>query len=193
MASNYDHSPVEVNTPLEKRIFDVFTVYDNSGVNMIDGDDVGTVLRVLGCVPTDDDIRDFVKKTELADSPGEIHFSRFVPHLKTLLLERKMSPSSPEALLDAFNNFDPKGKGFIEKEEFLKFMSEFGDRMTVKETKSMMKSAVEDNKIQYEVYMNQLVYEPEDSIYKLAADEFAALMKSRESKNLKTFKMKPNK
>ena len=183
MSENYFDIPFEITNPLEKKIAEVFLVYDHNAVNMIDKFDVGAVLRSLGCVPTEQDIADIVAKTEFPSHPGNIHITKFIPYLKGLLLNRRMKPSPPEEILEAFKVLDPQNKRFIEKETFHKMMTEYGDAMTDDELITLMKSAVNpsDNRVYYENYIYQLIHEPEDSIYsvaeKLAASETRASQK----------------
>lgn len=176
MADIYFDIPVEIKNPLEQRVADAFQIYDHRSVNMIDARDVGAVLRSLGCVPTEAEIQDVVKKTEFEKHPGDVHLSNFMPVVKSLLHEHKMKPSPCEDLLAAFKLLDPKNKGFIDKATFVKILTEVGEPMTDDELKAFMKSAVNpiDGCIHYETYIKQLIHEPEDSIYALA-DEFAKL------------------
>lgn len=148
----------------------MFFAYDHNAVNMIDKFDVGAVLRSLGCVPTEKDIEEIVEKAEFFNHPGDIHITNFMLHLKKMLFQRKMEPSPPEEIQEAFKVFDPQNKGFIEKDIFCRMMSHFGEAMTDNELTNMMRSAVDpsDNRIYYESYISQLIHEPEDSIYKLA-------------------------
>lgn len=164
----YFDIPVEISDPLEKRIFDAFTVYDHNNVNMVDAMDIGNILRFLGCVPSDEDIKEIVKQTEFANHPGNIHLSNFMPHLKKLIYHEFMKPSSAEDILKAFKVFDSKNKGFIDGETFQNIMAQFGEEPLVME--KMMKSAMDptDNKVYYEIYINQLHHDPADSIYTLS-------------------------
>lgn len=108
MAEKYIDIPFQITTPLEKRMAEVFFAYDHDSVNMINKSDLGSALRSLGCVPTEEDIAKFVEKTEFYDRPGDIHITKFMSCLKMLLLNREMMPSPPEDLLEAFKVFDPK-------------------------------------------------------------------------------------
>lgn len=164
----YFDIPVEISDSLEKRIFAAFTVYDFNNVNMVDSDDVGNILRFLGCVPSDEDIKEIVKQTEFSNHPGNIHLSNFMPHLKKLIYHEFMKPSSAEDLLRAFEVFDSKNKGFIDGTTFKNIMSQFEEEPEKME--EMLKSALDrtDNKVYYEIYINQLIHVPEDSIYTLS-------------------------
>lgn len=176
LSDNYFDIPVKINNPLEQRIFDAFCVYDHNAVNMVDGKDIGAIVRSLGCVPTQAEVQEIIRKTEFHNHLGCVHLSYFMSHLKGLLAAQKMKPSNPEELFDAFKFLDLKNKGFIEKETFRNLLSKFGESMSEEEMSDMMKSAVDpiDGRVYYENYINKLIHNPEGSIYDLA-DEFATL------------------
>lgn len=178
------NDPVKATNKLEVRIVDAFKAFDHDAGEMVDVRDVGAVLRSLGCVPTGEDIQQIVETTESTSRVGFVHLAQFMPYLIKMLGKNKMKPSPPEALLEAFKIFDPNGKGSIEGEKFKKLMKEVGESMDEEEFDRMMKSAIDpfDN-VNYEVYLNQLMYEPEDSIYKLA-EEFKP---SSDTKKMKLF------
>lgn len=144
----YFDIPYEITNPLEQRIAEVFLAYDHNAVNIIDKSDVGTVLRCLGCVPTTKDVNDIVEKTEFPSHPGEIHITKFMAHVKGLLFRGKMKPSPPEELLQAFKVLDEPNKGFFEKDEFRKMMTDFGEEMKEEELEKFMKSATDPKLIQ---------------------------------------------
>lgn len=184
----YFDIPVEITNPLEQRIAVAFLIYDHRAVNMIDSKDVGAVLRSLGCVPTEAEICEVVKKTEFYDHPGDVHLSNFLPHVKELLFAHKMKPSHCNDLLEAFKMLDPKNKGFIDEASFSKLMTDVGEPMTEEELNALLKSAVDpsDSSIHYEAYIKTLVHDPEDSIYKLA-DSCAQLARRATRKSWQKF------
>lgn len=44
---------------------------------------------LIGCVPSENEINEIISATELEDSSGVIHLSRFLPHVTQLLAEHK--------------------------------------------------------------------------------------------------------
>lgn len=73
----YFDIPVELKNPLEEKIAEAFQVYDHNNVNMIDGRDVGAVLRSLGCVPSENEIEAIVKATEFPGPSRSRSFIKF--------------------------------------------------------------------------------------------------------------------
>lgn len=78
-----------VNNDLEKRISDAFCVFDHHGDKLIDVREVGTVLRLLGCVPTEQEVNEVISATETEETSGVVHLTKFLPHVSQLLMERK--------------------------------------------------------------------------------------------------------
>lgn len=82
-------SKTAVTTDLEKRITDAFLIFDHQGNKTVDVREIGTILRYLRCVPSENEINDVISATELEDSNGTIHLARFLPHVTQLLAEHK--------------------------------------------------------------------------------------------------------
>lgn len=80
---------VDINTDLEKKIIDAFLIFDHQGNKTVDVREVGTILRYLGCVPSENEINEIVSMTESEDSNGTVHLSRFLPLVSQLLAEHK--------------------------------------------------------------------------------------------------------
>lgn len=74
---------------MEKKIADAFLIFDHQGNKTVDVREVGTILRYLGCVPSENEINEIVSMTESEDSNGTVHLSRFLPLVSQLLAEHK--------------------------------------------------------------------------------------------------------
>lgn len=82
-------SKIAATTDLEKRITDAFLIFDHQANKTVDVREIGTILRYLRCVPSENEINDVISATELEDSNGTIHLTRFLPHVTQLLAEHK--------------------------------------------------------------------------------------------------------
>ncbi|XP_055372717.1 dynein regulatory complex protein 8-like [Condylostylus longicornis] len=151
--------PVSINNDLEKRIADAFLIFDHQGNKTIDIREVGTVIRYLGCAPTEQEINEIIAATEMEDASGQIHLSKFLPYIVSLLNERKMEPAAPEKLLEAFKLLDIDGKGVLTKEYVTKIMRDEGEPFTQEELDEMLQVAVDVHSglINYEHYLNHLM------------------------------------
>lgn len=80
---------VQITNDLERRIADTFCIFDHIGDKTIDVREIGTVLRFLGCVPTEQQIHEVITATEMEDSSGEVQLLKFMPYMVEVLTERK--------------------------------------------------------------------------------------------------------
>ncbi|XP_062135823.1 dynein regulatory complex protein 8 [Drosophila sulfurigaster albostrigata] len=150
---------LDFNNDLEKRISDAFCVFDHHGDKLIDVREVGTVLRLLGCVPTEQEVNEVISATETEETSGVVHLTKFLPHVSQLLMERKMEPAAPEKILEAFKILDFENKGYLTKDSFGKLMMEEGEPFTQEEMDEMWPVAIDpiSGHIPYELYLNQLM------------------------------------
>lgn len=81
--------PVDITNDLERKIADAFLIFDHHGNKTADVREIGTILRFLGCVPSEQEINDIISATEFEDSNGTVHLSKFMPHVAGLLAEHK--------------------------------------------------------------------------------------------------------
>uniref|UniRef100_A0A1A9VM93 EF-hand domain-containing protein n=1 Tax=Glossina austeni TaxID=7395 RepID=A0A1A9VM93_GLOAU len=162
---------ISVSAELEKRIIEAFCIFDHVGDKTIDVREVGTVLRFLGCAPTEKEVNDVITQTEMEDSAGEVHLTKFLPYIIHLLTDHRMEPAGPEELLAAFHVIDDENRGYLEPEYFSKLMMEEGEPFTQEEVDEMLAIAIDplSGQINYEYYLNQLMHKRKDSVYELAA------------------------
>lgn len=159
MEQDFFEIPVEIKTEFDRKIAQAFLIFDHDNLKMVDSRDIGTILRFIGCVPSEKEVASIVEETEIPDTPGNVHLSKFLPFVRELIFDHKMKPLPAEDLLKAFKILDPKNKGFITKEDFINLMTEDDSEITPKELDEMLKSAVDPatNTVPYEVYINQLM------------------------------------
>ncbi|EEZ99756.1 dynein regulatory complex protein 8 isoform X1 [Tribolium castaneum] len=163
---------VPINNDLERRIADAFEVFDHAGNKTVDVREVATIVRALGCCPTEAEIQEILMAVENPESPGSVHLSNFLPHMSQIITEHKYQPASPAQLLEAFQVLDNEGKGFLTKERISTLMTQDGEPFTQDELDEMLEIAIDPHTqtVPYEYYINQLMHEPEGEkdIYKLA-------------------------
>ncbi|XP_077934019.1 dynein regulatory complex protein 8 isoform X3 [Halichoerus grypus] len=63
-------------------------------------------------------------EVEEEEPTGYIRFEKFLPVMTEVLLERRYRPSPEDTLLRAFEVLDPSKRGFLTKEELIKYMTE---------------------------------------------------------------------
>ncbi|CAH1962983.1 unnamed protein product [Acanthoscelides obtectus] len=163
---------VPINNDLERKIAEAFEVFDHAGNKRIDVREVATIIRGLGCCPTEAEVQEVIVKIEDHQTPGSVHLLQFLPYVSQFITEHKYEPATPEQLLEAFQVLDSEGHGYLTKEHISTLMTQDGEPFTQDELDEMLEIAVDPHTqtIPYEYYINQLMHEPpsEKSTYVLA-------------------------
>ncbi|XP_057657482.1 dynein regulatory complex protein 8-like [Diorhabda carinulata] len=150
---------VPINNDLERKIADAFEVFDHSQSKMIDVREVSTVIRGLGCCPSEAEVQEIIVGLEDPQFPGSVHLQKFLTYVSQLITEHRYEPASPEDLLDAFRTLDSKGVGYLTKEEISTYMTQFGEPFSQEELEEMLEIAIDPQTktVPYEYYINQLM------------------------------------
>ncbi|XP_029438861.1 dynein regulatory complex protein 8 isoform X1 [Rhinatrema bivittatum] len=146
---------------LHKKITDAFEVFDHENNKVVDVREIGTIIRSLGCCPSEGELHDMIAEVEDEEPTGYIRFEKFLPMMTRVLLERRYRPSTEDVLLRAFEVLDQNRKGFLTKEELMKYMTEEGEPFTQEEMEEMISAAVdpEQQVVHYRDYISMMVVE----------------------------------
>uniref|UniRef100_A0A2K5HH84 EF-hand domain-containing protein n=1 Tax=Colobus angolensis palliatus TaxID=336983 RepID=A0A2K5HH84_COLAP len=109
-----------------KKIKEAFEVFDHESNNTVDVREIGTIIRSLGCCPTEGELHDLIAEVEEEEPTGYIRFEKFLPVMTEILLERRYRPIPEDVLLRAFEVLDSAKRGFLTKDELIKYMTEEG-------------------------------------------------------------------
>ncbi|XP_068135666.1 dynein regulatory complex protein 8 [Hyperolius riggenbachi] len=158
MAEEKDNAEALVSD-LQKKITEAFEVFDHENNKTVDVREIGTIIRSLGCCPTEGELHDMLAEVEEEEPTGFIRFEKFLPMMTKVLLERRYRPISEDILQRAFEVLDDKKKGFLTKEELIKYMTEEGEPFTQEEMEEMVSAAVdpEKNVVPYKDYVSMMV------------------------------------
>lgn len=85
----FNYLIVPINNDLERRIADTFEIFDHAGNKTIDVREVGTVVRALGCCPTEAEVQEILVAIEDPATPGSVHLAKFLPYVAQLITEHK--------------------------------------------------------------------------------------------------------
>ncbi|XP_065213895.1 dynein regulatory complex protein 8-like isoform X2 [Planococcus citri] len=143
----------------EKRIVEVFEVFDYTGNKTIDVREIPTVLCSLGCVPSKNEINEIIKNIQEPECHGNVHISKFLPFVSNLIVNYRFHPASAEELLKAFQILDKDSTGYLNKDYLSEIMTERGEQFTQEELKEMMSVAINslEGGILYEMYLNHII------------------------------------
>ncbi|XP_075213776.1 dynein regulatory complex protein 8 [Lycorma delicatula] len=164
--SKFEVQPIN---DLEKRIVEAFEVFDHGGDKTVDVREVGTILRSLGCCPSEAEVQELIVRVEDQETSGSVHLAHFLPVVTQIITEYKLQPATPEELLAAFKTLDKDNKGYLERDFISKAMMEEGEPFTQEEVDEMMAVAInpETGNIPYEYYINQIMVNVKPNIYSL--------------------------
>lgn len=98
---------------LEKRITDAFLVFDTQENKQVDVRELGTVIRSLGCCPTESEVNEIIAETEDETATGYVRLDRLLPVLTKVLLDKKFRSQPETVLLQAFETLDIDKKGYL--------------------------------------------------------------------------------
>ncbi|XP_001949095.4 dynein regulatory complex protein 8-like [Acyrthosiphon pisum] len=143
-------------------IADAFDIFDHSGNRTIDVRELGTVLRYLGYVPSQADLRELAVNVEDHEATGTVHLAAFLPYVENAISEYKYQPASASELLSAFRALDPERIGTVSRECMESALRHDGEPFEDEELEEMMsvatiETAAGGTVIPYELYINKIL------------------------------------
>merc|ERR1711860_72120 len=143
---------------IQKRITDAFDIFDNENNKTVDVREIGTIIRSLGCCPSESELHDMIAEVEEEEPTGYIRFEKFLPMMTKVLMERRYKPQPEDQLLRAFQVLDQENKGLLSQEDLAKYMTMDGEPFTQEELEEMLSAAVDPEKgcILYKDYVSRM-------------------------------------
>uniref|UniRef100_A0A8B9QLT3 EF-hand calcium binding domain 2 n=1 Tax=Apteryx owenii TaxID=8824 RepID=A0A8B9QLT3_APTOW len=153
------HSSDRVVAEIEKKVIEAFEVFDHECNKTVDVREIGSVVRSLGCYPTEAELQELLAEVEEEEPTGYIHLEKFLPVMTRVLLERSYQPIPEDVLLHAFEALDENKCGYLTKEELVKYMTEEGEPFTQEEMEDMLSAALEPetNTVCYKDYITLMI------------------------------------
>ncbi|KAI4563024.1 hypothetical protein MJT46_010633 [Ovis ammon polii x Ovis aries] len=166
MADDRDRDGTEIAVAeFHKKIKEAFEVFDHESNNTVDVREVGTIIRSLGCCPSEGELHDLI--AEIHQAIWLYTEQRFTCVQSTKgfwKLSRSMTivgyrPIPEDILLRAFEVLDPAKRGFLSKDELIKYMTEEGEPFSQEEMEEMLSAAIdpESNSVLYKDYITMMV------------------------------------
>ncbi|KAG1973177.1 dynein regulatory complex protein 8-like isoform X2 [Pimephales promelas] len=100
MADKYNAETIITET--QKRIRNAFDVFDHESSKTVDVREIGTIIRSLGCFPSEAELHDVIAELEEEEPTGFVRYEKFLPTMTKIMLERKFRPIPEDLLLQAF-------------------------------------------------------------------------------------------
>jgi Ca2+-binding EF-hand superfamily protein len=146
---------------LPPRIEDAFDIFDHEQNKTVDAREIGTIIRSLGCYPSESELQDMLQEIEEEEPTGFVTYEKFHPMMSRVLLEGRYKPISEEMLLKAFKVLDRDKKSYLTPEELKEFMTTEGEPFQQEEIEEMLQAAVDsDRKVNYHDYVTIML--PDD-------------------------------
>ncbi|XP_072189767.1 dynein regulatory complex protein 8 [Excalfactoria chinensis] len=161
-----ESSEDRVVAEIEKKIKEAFEVFDHEGSETVDVREIGSIVRSVGCFPTEAELHELLAKVEEEEPTGYVHLEKFLPVMTEVLLNRSYRPIPEDVLLHAFEALDENKSGYITKEELVKHMTEEGEPFTEEEMEEMLSSALDPktDAVHYRDYILKLIVEDADDL-----------------------------
>ncbi|CAH1398771.1 unnamed protein product [Nezara viridula] len=115
-----------------RELHEAFSLADKSGKGVIEGNNVGIVMRRLGHIVTDEEAEAMMD--EISEEPKKITFADFL----TLMANKMKQANTEEMVQEAFKVLDTDGEGLIRVEELERVLTGLGDRLSPREYQEMM-------------------------------------------------------
>ena len=123
---------IESNTENQQRIRDCFNFYDRDYDGRIDIKQLGTLIRSLGCAPTEDEIKNYIVEIGIEGDNFQIE------HFELIMAREQSKPDTREIKLKkAFEVFDQDGDGKISASDLMHNLMTVGDKMTKEEVEKV--------------------------------------------------------
>ncbi|XP_059483753.1 dynein regulatory complex protein 8-like [Neocloeon triangulifer] len=144
---------------LEKKINDAFKLFDHTGSDAVDVREIGTIIRSLGCCPSESELQEILVQVEDQEMTGSVKLNRFLPVMAEILQENRLQGAEPELLLAALKTFDFEGKGTVDPERLRELLTTEGEAFSQEEMDDMLAAAVDPNTslIPYEDFVPKLM------------------------------------
>ncbi|XP_004605586.1 dynein regulatory complex protein 8 isoform X2 [Sorex araneus] len=151
--------PDTVLAEYQKKVKEAFEVFDHEENGTVDVREIGTIVRSLGCCPSEGELQDLLAEVEEEEPTGYIRYEKFLPVMIKVLQEKRYRPIPEDVLLQAFEVLDPEKRGYLSKDELIKYMTEEGEPFSQEEMEEMLSAAIDPvaNVIYYKDYVTMMV------------------------------------
>lgn len=153
---------------LKDRVMEVFKIFDFYGMDCVQNEWVGHVLRMLGCVPLESEIVELIGQCEHPTEKGKVRFDDFFKIFFAWLLDEKMKPADEDTLLHCLQTIGTADG--ITENRLATVAKEYGESMTDEQLKTMLSIAVDKktDRVIYDSFACKIFQQP--SIYEFAKE-----------------------
>lgn len=146
-----------LNEQQERKLKEIFDLFDKDKSGAISKDELGTALRAMGQTPTESEIDEFLKEADTNKS-GQIEWHEFLAVVPKKLKAIELEEQERE-LMEAFKLFDTDNDGIIDAKEFTDTLMRLGEKLTQAQAAQLAKDADlnGNGKIEYSEFVKWLM------------------------------------
>lgn len=132
---------------MQKLVKDAFSIFDHENNDTVDMREVGTIIRSLGCFPTEGELNDMIAEVEEDEPTGYVRYERFEPMMTRVLMDKsRYRPEPEDRIIKAFEVLDKELAGYLTPEDLQKYMTTEGEAFTTEEMDEMLSAAIDQDK-----------------------------------------------
>ncbi|EPZ32085.1 EF-hand [Rozella allomycis CSF55] len=129
----------------------------------IDCKEVGTIIRALAIYPTEDQIQALLVQMNRDENTNSVKFTDFYNCMTLVMTDEAFKRDDEEKIYKSFQALDKDKKGYLTKEELVKYMTMegVGEPMNQEEIDEFIAASIDprEGKIYYEEYIYNLASE----------------------------------
>ncbi|KAJ1443410.1 hypothetical protein B484DRAFT_441611 [Ochromonadaceae sp. CCMP2298] len=144
----------------EAKIREAFDLFDRDKADAIIKEEVGTVMRALGCYPTERAlVLEILPEVQDDEPTGFVSYQKFEKKMLQIMASKEWDADSGDMLLQAFRTIDTENTGFISAELLEELLTKEGTPFRPKELESFMQVSKdpETGNVYYEDYVALLM------------------------------------
>eukprot|EP00762_Andalucia_godoyi_P001532 ANDGO_00223.mRNA.1 Calmodulin-2 len=127
-----------------------FALFDRDGDGCVSSVELATLLRSVGCAPTQVQVDRFVQRVDGERRTGLIQFDEFVSFVE----EQRATLDSDEEIIAAFKYLDKDNTGYVSAVDLRRILTSVGDLLTQEEVDEMFKEAkIQGNLISFDEFL----------------------------------------
>ncbi|EFX86400.1 hypothetical protein DAPPUDRAFT_35746, partial [Daphnia pulex] len=126
-----------IECPFTKLATEAFLVFDALNNESVDVREVGTIIRSLGCCPSESELQHLVTAMEGEGTTQFVTLQKFAPTVSGILQQKRFQSATEDLILRAFQTLDSERKGYLTKKELESSLTGSGEPFSADEMEEM--------------------------------------------------------
>ena len=136
---------------------EAFSLFDKKGDEKIDSQQVGDLLRALGCNPTEAEAAKIAKELD-PDGSKRVSFEEFLPVLLSCKSSKESNLTEAD-FIEGLRTFDRDGTGTISVAELRHVLTSLGEKLSEQQVDAILQTIPESDRgqINYEDFVKSVM------------------------------------